>query len=78
MSAICILEGIILRNRIRNDQQKKPLVITARVKRLFVTNFILYLIPIVVFIITFNEDNIYLYYIIVGLMIYLNYIMAYI
>ena len=46
MSIICILEGLILRNRIKNDQQKKPLVITARVKRLIFTISVLHIVVI--------------------------------
>ena len=73
MSAICILEGIILRNRIRNDQQKKPLVITARVKRLICTISILHIIVIASM--YMNIDNykvVWLSLLIYSLMIYLN------
>ncbi len=50
--AICILSvlglyiGFSWINRIKNDQNKKPLVVTARVKRLIATTFILYFIPL--------------------------------
>ena len=33
-------------NRIKNDQNKKPLVVTARIKRLMFTTFVLYFIPL--------------------------------
>ena len=43
------------RNRLAHDQNKKPLVITKRVRRLIVTTSILYLIP-VVFLLIKNDD----------------------
>ena len=56
---------------------KLKLNITARVKRLYVTNILLHILPIVIFIIIFNEKDIYLYYLIYGLIIYLNYFTTY-
>ena len=37
-----VLSYITYKNKIRNEQSKKPLVVTARVKRLYVTELILY------------------------------------
>lgn len=62
----------------KTEQVKKPLVFTSRVKRLCVTTMVLYLIPVILFIIFFNIDYIYLYYLLFGLMIYLNYFVVYI
>ena len=73
MIIICILEGLILRNRIKNDQQKKPLVITARVKRLIFTIGLLHIIVIAFMYININNYRIvWLLLFIYSLMIYLN------
>ena len=66
------LFSIIEIKRIK-EQVKKPLVITARVKRMFVTLLVLYLIIIGVIILLFNENNIIVYYLIFSLITYLNY-----
>ena len=55
---------------------KKPLVLTARVKRLLGTTTIIYLIPLIVYII--NNDLEFLSLFILSLMIYLNYFVIYI
>ena len=62
----------------KKEQVKKPLVFTARVKRLLVTTSILYLIPIVIFSITYYKYSLNIYYIIIGLMIYFNYYVVFI
>ncbi len=54
------------------EQSKKPLVITARVKRLFVTMSILYILCALVFVIKFRDDYLYIYYFILGLLVWLN------
>ena len=51
---------------------KIPLNITPRVRRLAVTTLILYLIPILTMALSFDVYNITYYYIIVGLLTYLN------
>ncbi|MBO5414371.1 MAG: UDP-N-acetylmuramoyl-tripeptide--D-alanyl-D-alanine ligase [Bacilli bacterium] len=61
------------RDSIKNSQQKKPLVVTKRVKRLIITTTLLYLIPLVLLFL--NLDSIiYVYQMIfiLALMIYLN------
>ena len=58
--------------RQKNDQNKKPLVYTGRIKRLIITTYILYLLPVIIFIINYNEEYIYLYYFIISLIVYLN------
>ena len=45
---LSMMLGFSWKNRLKKDQNKKPLVITARVKRLIFTTSILYLIPIVI------------------------------
>ncbi len=46
---------VIFYRYLKKDQQKKPLVITARVKRLLVTTTILYLIPVVCFFLFYGD-----------------------
>lgn len=62
----------------KKEQTKKPLVFTARVKRLSVTTFVIYLIPIIIFIFSFNENIVYIYYLIIGILVYLNYYIVFI
>ncbi|MBQ6476954.1 MAG: UDP-N-acetylmuramoyl-tripeptide--D-alanyl-D-alanine ligase [Bacilli bacterium] len=53
--------ALIVANRwninIKNDQNKKPLVITPRIKRLLVTTTIIYLIPIVLLCINYKDTT---------------------
>lgn len=56
---------------------KKPLAFTGRIKRMCVTIFILYLIPILTIFLTFNQDLVFIYYFIVGSLIYFNYYIVY-
>ena len=67
-----IICDILNTNRVSKEQSKKPLVITARIKRIYVTMYILYLIGIIPFILLFNENNINYYYTYVGLLIWIN------
>ena len=56
LASILYLAFIIkFRNDIKKEQVKKPLVITSRVKRLMVTETILYLIPLVIMIMLRND-----------------------
>lgn len=57
---------------------KLELKVTKRVKRLFVTELILYLIPNIVFSLTFEENYLGIYYLIIGLMVYLNYYVTFV
>lgn len=59
-------------------KSKLELKVTQRVKRLFTTQFILYLIPNIIFCLVFDENNLEIYYLIIGLMVYLNYYVTYI
>ena len=79
MSILVIGLTIIIRNRIINDQNKKPLVITSRVKRIMFTNTILYIIPLIILFINCNNMKVvWLLILIYTLMIYLNNIIVYI
>lgn len=53
-------------------KSKIPLKITARVRRLAITILFLYLIPILTMSFTFDAYNLTYYYIIIGLLVYLN------
>ena len=65
-------------NKVKNEQTKKPLVFTPRVKRLYVTLTILYVLLIyVTTILWYNELNLSFYCFYVGLIVYLNYLFVY-
>ncbi len=73
ISFVNILLGYKYRKMIKEDQNKKKLVITARVKRLIVTTLLLFLIPIIM--IGFHLDNFsicWLLFLILSMMTYLN------
>ena len=74
IGAFIILYGIIFLNyRKKKVVAKKPLVITARIKRLSFTVFLMYFIMIMPFIVNFSYDNLVYAYLILGLATYLNY-----
>ncbi|NLC48594.1 MAG: UDP-N-acetylmuramoyl-tripeptide--D-alanyl-D-alanine ligase [Tenericutes bacterium] len=77
-SIVYIIIYFLYNKNISLEQSKKPLVITARIKRLYITMFTLYLIPIFIIMLIFNLDMIEYYYVIFGLLIYLNYFIVYI
>ena len=69
-----ILYGIIyLLYRKKKVASKKPLVITARVRRLLFTMFIFYFLMIIPFVVVFDYDNLIYCYLLLGLATYLNY-----
>lgn len=57
---------------------KLELKVTKRVKRLFITELILYLIPSIAFSLTFKENYLGIYYLVIGLMVYLNYYVTFV
>lgn len=62
-----------LQRKLNNEQLKKPLVVTKRIKRLIVTISIIYIIPIILLIINNgNYKTCWLFLLIMGIMIYLN------
>lgn len=54
------------------ESTKLPLKYTARVKRIIVTNTILYLIPCLIMKLNLSEDKLSLYYLILGILSYFN------
>ncbi len=75
--ALYTILSLRLINKNKKTVTKLKLNVTARVKRLYVTNIIIYTIPIIIFTIIFNENDICLYYLIYSIIIYLNYFMTY-
>lgn len=67
-----IISYVIYKNKLKSEQSKKPLVITARVKRMFFTEIVLYLFLFILLIVFFNEDYIDIYYFIAGFLIFIN------
>lgn len=60
------------KKNILKEQSKKPLVITARIKRLYTTMLIIYAIGVVFFMMNFNMANLNLYYLYLGFLVVLN------
>ena len=77
---IYLLIGYSTDRKIKNDQNKKPLVVTKRIKRLIVTISILYSIPIIIML-GFNNSDIkfnWIMILILSIMTYLNYFIVFI
>ena len=73
IGAFMILYGIIFINyRKKKVVAKKPLVITARIKRLSFTVFLMYFMVVIPFIVNFNYENLVYCYLLLGLVTYLN------
>ncbi len=71
--AILLIIGINWLNIINNDQNKKPLVVTARIKRLIVTLTLLYLIPIIILVYyAYNYKITFIMTLVLSIMLYLN------
>ncbi len=67
---------LIYHNQIKHDQSKKPLVITARIKRLFLVTMLLY--AFIIGISYYFLKEYYLIYLVLGLITYLNYILVWV
>src|SRR5574344_281418 len=59
---------LLLKRKYSKEQSKKPLVITARIKRLYFTMLLLYAIGILPLIFNYKENVIYGYYLYIGLL----------
>lgn len=66
--------SLIVLDRKKKEQVKKPLVFTNRVKRLVITEILIYIIPIIIMTIFIDETNLWIMYLILGLITYLDYI----
>lgn len=69
---LLLFTDYIFINTRKKEHAKLPLKYTARIKRLMATNTLLHLIPIVIMLITFNKENLSIYYLILGIMLILN------
>ena len=79
ISIINIALGIKWKNNIKNDQNKKKLVITARIKRLITTISILFIIPFIFLGLHIDSDKeIWIILCIINIMTYLNSIVVFI
>lgn len=68
-----IILGLNWNSKIKNDQNKKPLVITKRVKRLIMTLIILYFIPVILGIINYcNQQFVWVMIFTLSFMLLLN------
>ena len=67
-----ILSYYLFDKKLKTEQSKKPLVITSRVKRIYVTELILYLLAVIPMIAFYDESILALSYLLYGLLIYLN------
>ena len=56
----------------QKEKAKLPLKYTARIQRLMVTNNLIHLIPMLITFIVFEEENISIYYFLLGFIAYLN------
>lgn len=70
--ALLTIFAIIEIKRVK-EQVKKPLVITARVKRMFITETILFIVILAIMLLTFNKNTMTIYYLILSIVTYLNY-----
>lgn len=73
MIILYLLIFMLYRDSRCKEQNKLPLKVTSRVKRLYITTFVMYAIIIGFMCILFNEENVWLYYLILGFITYLNY-----
>lgn len=64
-----VLSYIMYKNKLKNEQSKKPLVITARVKRLYTTEIIIFVLLVLPMLVKFNIDYLNIYYLLIGFMI---------
>lgn len=70
---LSIFLGLTWNGRIKHDQNKKPLVITKRVKRLIITISILYFIPIVFVILNYDDKQLaWMMLFVISVLLFLN------
>lgn len=72
-----VIISLVYLKKIKNEKIVKPLAITKRVKRLILTDSLIYVIAVLIMSLLFNENLLYVYYLVIGLLIYLNYYIIY-
>ncbi len=72
-----VIISLIYLKKIKKENIIKPLVYTKRVKRLIVSISLIHIIIVLIMSILFNEKLLYIYYLIIGIVIYLNYYIIY-
>ena len=77
-SCFYLISTVIFIYNKKKEQVKKPLVITKRVKRLYYTNYLILFIISIIMYLLFNEELLFVYYLIFGIIVYLNYYYTYI
>ncbi len=77
-SLFYIIVYYLYKRTISKEQSKKPLVITSRIKRLYVTMLILYIIPMIPYVVGFDIKALPIIYFIMALLVCLNPFMVYI
>lgn len=68
-----IVAFILYRNTVKKEQTKKPLVVTARIKRLFITETLIYVLTIIIMLLNYKENLVPIFFLILGGMAYLSY-----
>ena len=74
-AGLYLVNFFMYRSKVKKEQTKKPLVVTARIKRLLTTEIILYLGVVLLFILNYNESRSAIFFLIFGGMVYLSYFM---
>ena len=73
LKIIYLISFILWKNHLKNEQTKKPLVYTKRIKRLILTTSIIYLIPIILMFLHKNDiEYVWLMILILAIATYLN------
>lgn len=73
-----VLCALLYIKKQKKEKIIKPLVFTKRVKRLVVTDYLIYIVSLLIISLLFKEEYITYYYLIIGLLVYLNYFVIYI
>ena len=73
-----VISAMLFIKNLKTEQNKKPLAFTKRVKRLVVTDYLIYIIAVLIMCLTFKDNMIPYYYLIIGFLIYMNYFVVYI
>ena len=73
-SMLYIIVSIFYLIEQKKEVVKKPLIYTKRIKRLYFTTLLIYLLPVLFMCLNYNPNNINNYYLIINIMIYLTFI----